>query len=148
MQQQSGPIESVREGMSVVDVAGNDIGSVDMIKMSDPEAETTAGQIPDDPGEPTETPGPVGIPAATPGGVTGSTGVPSVPVGVFAGSTETAEPDLPPSLAERLLREGYLKINRKGLFKKDAYVAADDIDAVDGDVVRLRIAQDSLLNEQ
>lgn len=58
-----------------------------------------------------------------------------------------AEPYLPDELAERLLRTGFIKIDRKGLLKRDVYAAADEIDAVDGDLVRLSVPVDVLATE-
>lgn len=58
-----------------------------------------------------------------------------------------AEPHLADELAERLLRTGFVKIDRKGLFAPDVYAGADRIDTVDGDVVRLSVPVDELAAE-
>jgi hypothetical protein len=58
-----------------------------------------------------------------------------------------AEPFLPDELAERLLRTGFIKIDRKGLLKPDVYAAADEIDNVDRDLVRLSVPVDGLATE-
>jgi heat induced stress protein YflT len=58
-----------------------------------------------------------------------------------------AEPHLPDELAERLLRTGFIKIDRKGLLKPDVYTAADEIDTVDRDLVRLSVPVDGLATE-
>jgi hypothetical protein len=52
-----GPIELVREGMRVVDAAGDEVGRVRFVKLGDPEAVTTQGEqvdpaFRDDDGEP------------------------------------------------------------------------------------------------
>jgi hypothetical protein len=62
------------------------------------------------------------------------------------------KPALPPAFADRLVRIGYLKVDRKGLFARDVYVAATEIDhveedAVKGDKVILNVNQDMLLAE-
>ena len=47
---EGGPISQVREGMGVVDAAGDDVGKVDYVKMGDPSAQTTMGEESDDGG--------------------------------------------------------------------------------------------------
>jgi hypothetical protein len=59
-----------------------------------------------------------------------------------------ALPKLPRELAERLLRTGYLRVDRKGFLAKDAYVSATDIDRVVGDTVHLDVDKDMLLTER
>jgi hypothetical protein len=103
-------IEQVREGMHVVAPDGKKIGKVEDLKMGDPEAVTSDGQT--DP----ET-----------GGLLGSV------IDEFADNS-----NLPRHTAERLLRIGYVKIDRSGLFTGHAYVASDDLDRVEGDTVWLK----------
>lgn len=103
-------IEQVREGMHVVAPDGKKVGKVEDLKMGDPEAVTSDGQT--DP----ET-----------GGLIGTV------VNDFA---ETSR--LPRHTAERLLRIGYVKIDRSGLFTGHAYLAADELDRVEGDTVWLK----------
>lgn len=76
-----GPIERVREGMEVFDLEDNKIGTVDMVKMGDPEATTTRGE------EPT--------PQA----------------GVMPMSDEAYEPEVDEPLRSELVRAGFLKID-------------------------------------
>ena len=68
------------------------------------------------------------------------------------GKDVAEKPALPPPFADRLVRIGYLKVDRKGLFARDVYVAATEIDhveedAVKGDKVILNVPQDMLLAE-
>jgi hypothetical protein len=56
-------------------------------------------------------------------------------------------PKLPPELAERLLRTGYIKVDRKGLFRHDVYAGADQIAEVENGTVHLAVDQDMLLTE-
>jgi hypothetical protein len=56
-------------------------------------------------------------------------------------------PRLPRPFAERLLRVGFVKVDRKGLFASDVYVAPNEIDRVDGGTVHLSVPQDMLLKE-
>ncbi|HVX47691.1 MAG TPA: hypothetical protein VHC49_27630 [Mycobacteriales bacterium] len=141
-----GPISQVREGMKVQDSAGAEVGSVDQVKLSDPEADTTAGQ------QPPENTGPTAVPPivpATPAAGAGSGGVPvAAPIGILATGNRHNEPDVPPSLAERLLRTGYLKIDSKGLFTRDLYVGADHIERIDADTVVLDTTKDHLIKEE
>jgi len=59
-------------------------------------------------------------------------------------SLEVEKPQLPPPLAERLLRTGFLKVDRKGLFRRDVYAGADQIAKVDNGTVHLAVDQDML----
>lgn len=100
-------IEQVREGMHVVGPDGKKIGKVENLKMGDPEAATSDGQV--DP----ETGGLI---------MTGVDG--------FAGIAELSH-----HTAERLLRVGYVKVDRSGLFAGHAYFASDELDRVEGDTL-------------
>jgi hypothetical protein len=103
-------IEQVYEGMHVVAPDGKKVGKVGDLKMGDPEAVTSDGQT--DP----ETGGLVG-------------GV----IDEFARSSR-----LPRHAAERLLRVGYVKIDRSGLFAGHTYLASDELDRVEGDTLWLK----------
>lgn len=141
-----GPIGAVREGMKVLDTDGAEVGTVDMVKMGDSAAETSAGQ--QAPGTATSAEVPPVIPA-TPAGGAGTGGAPvAAPIGILAAGRSSNEPDVPPSLAERLLRTGYLKIDSKGFFSRDLYVGADHIDRVDDDTVVLSTSKDRLVKEK
>lgn len=110
------PIAGVDVGMRVLDSDDEQVGTVSALKMGDPEATTTEGQRP--------SPGLVG-------GVVGS----------FVGS----EPDVPEQHAEQLLREGYIKIDAKGVLARDLYARADDIAGVDETGVRLTVPRARLI---
>ena len=117
------PIEFVREGMTVVDSAGEKVGKVQDLKMGDPGATTEAGnELPD-------------------GGFLGDI--------AEAFSGDEREPDVPGPMRAQLLRTGYIKIDSPGfLFETDRYVPADQIDSVTGDTVRLRATKDMLAKER
>ena len=66
-------------------------------------------------------------------------------LGLDEAGLDISRPDLPPELAERLLRVGFVKVDRKGLFRKDAYIPADQIDRVEDNIVRLGVSQDALM---
>jgi hypothetical protein len=55
---------------------------------------------------------------------------------------------VPRPFAERLLLTGYLKVDRKGLFARDAYVSATEVDGVEDNTVRLNVSKDMLLTKR
>ena len=103
-------IEHVREGMHVVAPDGKKLGKVEALKMGDPEAVTSDGQTDPETG-----------------------GLVSTVIDNFAATSK-----LPHHTAERLLRIGYVKVDRSGLFSGHAYVASDDLDRVEGDTLWLK----------
>ncbi len=114
---ESGPITQVREGMTVVDAGGDDIGKVSFVKMGDPAAMTIVGE---------ESGGGQGALDAD---------------GTFGGD---GDPDLPEAFRNELIRVGYIQIDAKGWFGGDRYASADQIADVSGDTVRLSVAKDAL----
>ncbi|MFS8477413.1 MAG: hypothetical protein FWJ93_00280 [Micromonosporaceae bacterium] len=112
------PLTAVVSGMRVVDSAGEDIGRVDYVKMGDPQAVTIQGQ---------------------------QTG-PDTLVEQLAEAVAGPEPDLPPSVAARLLRIGFFKIDSPGV-GRDRYAAADEIADVTDDSVLLAVTGDRLARE-
>lgn len=131
----SGPraIEQVRTGMRVVDVEGAEIGTVKDVYLGDPGAETVPAE-PDVGGTVFVAPGG----AAPAGGGVGSLGG-----GVFAG---TLGSDLPQTERARLLREGYVRIDVKGLFSGHRFAASEDIADVSDDVVHLSVDSGRLVH--
>jgi hypothetical protein len=115
---QTRPMTAVRPGMAVVDRDGQPVGTVDTVRMSDPGAVTAQGQD-------------------------------QAPAGLFAAAAEartgSPEPKVPAPAAERLIRIGYLKIDRPG--PTDAYAGADEVASVHGDEVHLTVAEDTLMKE-
>lgn len=103
-------IEQVREGMHVVTPDGKKIGKVEDLKMGDPEALTSNDHA-----------------AHEMGGLFGT---------VIEGFAETAR--LPHHTAERLLRLGYVKIDRSGLFAGHEYFASDELDRVEDNTLWLK----------
>jgi hypothetical protein len=103
-------IEEVREGMHVVGADGKKIGKVEDLKMGDPDAVTADGQT-----------------APETGGLVFNM------IDDFAKSSR-----LPRHVAERLLRVGYVKIDRSGLFAGHEYFASDELDKVEGDTLWLK----------
>jgi hypothetical protein len=116
----SDPLERVRTGMHVVDAAGEDIGTVEQIRMGDPEAATTAGN------EDTRQ-APLDLIGAALGG---------------EGEPDTVEP-----LRSRLIRTGYLKLAGAHLMEADRYVPGDCVRGVANDRVELSVRREALARE-
>ena len=57
------------------------------------------------------------------------------------------EPRVPGELGERLLRLGFIKVDRKGFLKAAAYAAADEIDRVQDGAVYLTVTDKAMLKE-
>ncbi len=53
--------------------------------------------------------------------------------------------DMPETLRNRLLREGYIQIDTTGLFAKDYYALPEQIEVVSGDKVHLKVTRDKLI---
>ncbi|MFP5346094.1 MAG: hypothetical protein ACLGIA_03575 [Actinomycetes bacterium] len=111
-------IDDVEPGMRVVDADGQEVGTVVDVKMGDPAAATAQGEEP----------------------LTGGSLLDTV-------SLTGTEPDVPEEMRSRLLRLGFLKIDGKGLFTGDLFVAADRVDRVEGDTVRLSVGKDEVVGE-
>ncbi|MGH2558969.1 MAG: hypothetical protein ACRDJH_07890, partial [Thermomicrobiales bacterium] len=88
-----GPIERVRKGMKVFDSAGEELGKVDVVKMGDPRATTTEGQ------EMTER---------------------NDLIDFFAEAISGGS-NVPPEMAARLMRIGFIHIDGKGWIDTDRY---------------------------
>ncbi len=114
------PIAAVRTGMRVLDSTGQEIGTVERVKTSDPRVFTADRQTAGEPGS---------------------------FFGHVVESVSGPEPDVPPAQVARLVRLGYLKVDGKGLVDTDLYVAADEITGVDQDVVYLSVPRDQLVTE-
>jgi hypothetical protein len=104
-----GAIEAVLVGMTVVDAAGERIGTVGFVRMGDPDAATVWADEP---------PSAAGL------------------VGQVLDAFRIEEPDVPEPLRSRLIQAGYVKVDGPGLTGADRYVRADQIAAVEGDTLR------------
>lgn len=116
-----GPIVEVGEGMPVCDATGEVIGKVERVRMGDPEADTEIGQDAGDPVKP----------------------FPGIAAGL-----EQREPDLPAPEAARLARVGFVEIDSSGLFSRNRYVGADEIDRVMDGTVHLTATKDRLTKKR
>jgi len=104
------PIAAVWPGMPVVDITGTRVGTVALVTMGDHEA-VTAPARPSGPGR--------GL------------------VRAVAETFRGREPDVPPVIAARLRRTGFVKINVPGLFARSRYAASDQVAGVEDGSVRL-----------
>lgn len=117
------PTFKIEEGYHVHDAANKHIGSVRSFRFSDenprtPEAETeTTAGVDERPHD-----------------------LISHVVEVFAGDT-----DMPEELRERLLRQGFVRIDQ-GLFQSDLFVTMDDVSHVSDNVVHLKVHKDKLIS--
>lgn len=118
---QGNPLMQVEEGMRVFDRLHNEIGTVEWVKISD-----------DDPSTPE-------VEAATAERRARATSFIENIAEVFA-------PDqLPEEVRDRLLQQGFIRIDADGLFAADRYVTPDQILSVEGDEVMLSVTRDELL---
>lgn len=116
------PLESIHESMDVVDKGGKKIGSVAWIKMTD------------------EVPGNHVAEEVT-ADRTGTEYKPLPDVIVDAFRTD----NVPEELREKMLREGFIRIDADGLFAADRYVVPEQIDRVADDKVYLNVERGDLI---
>lgn len=109
-------MKQVRTDMTVVDVNGDEVGTVESVRMGDPGAVTTEGQ-----------------------GGQGDNALVDVFVAAVGGGSE-----IPRQRQEQLVRVGFLKIDNSGVLSGDSYVGADQVDRVAGDTVHLAVGKDEL----
>jgi hypothetical protein len=114
------PIAQVREGMTVVDAAGEELGTVEHVKMGNPEAATTGGNA------------------------QGYTD----PVIEIAATAFGAGADVPEPKRSQLLRYGFIRIDGAGLSDSDRFVRSDKIQRVVGSTVYLTASKSQLVEEQ
>lgn len=117
----AGRIDFVRENMQVVDAAGDELGKVSYVKMGDPQAITTQGE---------EMGGDAGLFSG----------------GLFGGGGDN-EPDVAEPFRSELLREGFVKVGGGGFFGKDRYIRPSLIADVSGDMVRLNVTKDRIIED-
>ena len=53
--------------------------------------------------------------------------------------------ELPETLRDRLMREGYIRLDTKGLMAKDRFILPDQIASTSGDEVMLNVEKDQLM---
>ncbi|HYH12821.1 MAG TPA: hypothetical protein VD789_10745 [Thermomicrobiales bacterium] len=114
----------IKEGMSVVDSNGDELGKVEFVKMADPnEPDEVAGTD------------------ETRGGLFD-----------FFGRDDTGDGlldildvgDEPETAENRRRRRGFVRVDTSGFFSRDTLIDPGYIAGVDGDTVRLSVAKDAL----
>lgn len=119
---QGNPLLQVEEGMRVFDRMHNEIGTVEWVQIGD-----------DDPATPE-------VEAAT------ADHPRERESSLIDNIAELFAPDqLPEEVRERLLQQGFIRIDADGLFAADRYVTPDQILSVEGDAVMLSVTRDELL---
>jgi len=113
-------LEQVQVGMSVIDARGEELGRVEFIRAPDPKA------------------------AAFQERVASIHGLISLGVGSIVG----VEPKVPPEMALKLFRQGYLKIEAPHFWAENYYAAADAIARVEGRTVYLSLDRQGLDAQQ
>jgi hypothetical protein len=112
----------IHTGMRVLDANRNEIGKVEDFRFSENE---------DNPGV---------EPAALDADATGEDH------SLIGDLARTFAPDdLPQTLRDRLLREGYVRLDTKGLFAADRYILPDQIASAAGDELTLNVSKDELM---
>lgn len=115
-------LAQIREGMKVYDRMDNEIGTVDRVKMSDdnPATEEAEAVTADEP--------------------------PRRKDSFLDALADVFSADgLPEVVRERLLQQGFIRIDAKGLFAADRYVLPDQIMSVSGEGVTLKVSKDELV---
>jgi hypothetical protein len=120
------PLDRIREGMSVVDDGGRDLGKVTHLRLGDPGAVSMEGNEPRR-GELIEADPPFLDDQAF------AMGTPPV----YADEPDALR-DLPVSLREHLLRGGFIEVDGHGLDGAERLIPSDRIREVSDDVVTVR----------
>lgn len=163
-------LERVHDGMTVVDAAGEKLGTVEFVKMGEGDAVTAGADqlgFREGAGIDSDGPQPGGVFVAGQG-MGGSGGMGAGTAGFLGGNFapvpgggdadterrlnvfEEGEPDVPKPLRDRLLREGFIKIDGYGpnFLDTDRYVPARHVASVAGDTVTLNIRRDQIATER
>ena len=108
-------LNMIEEGMQAFDSQGRKVGTVEFVHFSEANGSqsTSAASIPDEPSE---------------------SSLIDIIRSLFGSD------NLPEELQERLLMHGFIRIDSAKLFGADRYVMLDQIDTVDKDGVRLKVA--------
>ena len=117
-------LRSIAEGMKVFDRERHEIGKVEYVQFGDdnpatPEVEAAAPNTLDD---------------------RRSTLVDAI-------ADAFGDDDLPEEIREKLLMQGFVRIDAKGLFAADRYVTPEQIASVSGDGLMLNVSKDELVKQ-
>lgn len=119
-------LNDIHKGMRVEDVHGDEIGTVEWVHLSD------------------ENPNTVQAETATADPLNNERKSSFVDLILDAFRTD----EIPQVLHERMLREGFIRLDADGLFAADRYVLAEQVASVAGDCVKLNVERDALIKER
>jgi hypothetical protein len=117
---ESGPIAQVREGMTVRDVHGQEVGTVEFVRMGDHQATAEHLRATDMSNSLTD----------------------------WLAAAFGDGPQVPEALRQQLLREGFIRVDGPGLVDTDRFVRSDLIHAVTNNEVRLNVPQAALVTRR
>lgn len=123
--QTAATLRFVEEGMKVFDRDRHEIGKVEYVRFGD-----------DDPDTPE-------VEAATPNTLYTRQRTLVDDIAAAFG----ADDDLPEAIRQRLLQQGFVRIDANGLFAADRYIMPDQIDSVSGDGLLLNVSKDELVKK-
>ncbi len=115
-------LRSIEEGMKVFDSERHEIGKVEYVQFGD-----------DNPATPE-------VEAAAPNTLDDRQGTL-----VDAVADAFGDDDLPEEIREKLLMQGFVRIDAKGLFAADRYVTPEQIASVSGEGLLLNVSKDELV---
>ncbi len=119
--QTSASLRFVEQGMRVFDREHHEIGKVEWVQFGDDDPDT------------------VEVEASGPSAARDDN--PLVDVIVKAFTTD----NVPEELRDRLVHQGFVRIDANGLFAADRYVMPEQIDSVTGDGLMLNVTRDDLI---
>lgn len=115
-------LRGIHEGMKVFDAKHNEIGRVDWVQFGNDDPSTEEAE------------------ASTPGGMERrNDGLIDNIIDAFRVD------DLPGVVRERLLMQGFVRIDAAGLFAADRYILPEQIGSVSGDELMLTVEKDELM---
>ena len=120
--QTAATLRNIEEGMKVFDRERHEIGKVEYVQFGDDDPETAE------------------VEAAAPNTLDERT-----PTLVDVVADAFGDDDLPEEIRERLLQQGFVRIDANGLFAADRYVTPEQIASVTGDGLMLNVSKDELV---
>lgn len=117
-------LRTIHEGMKVVDARNHEIGHVDWVQYGN-----------DDPS----------TPAAEASSIDGMEEPVADTIGQRVIDAFRIEDDMPAEIRERLLMQGFVRIDAEGIFAADRYVLPDQIGSVSGDTLTLKVEKSQLV---
>ena len=119
--QTSSSLRNVEQGLRVFDREHQEIGKVEWVQFGDDDPDT------------------IEVEASGPSGKRSDVNLFDVIASAF--TTD----NVPEELRDRLVHQGFVRIDADGLFQADRYVMPDQIDSVSGDEVTLNVTKQQLI---